>query len=93
MKVMKIEGNIYKKAEKASHAQGMKVNDYLKQALRQGLDSLTEKNVLDQYRAGKISLQRAAELLSSDLWEMIEKIKKAEIPLDYSMEELAEDIK
>jgi predicted HTH domain antitoxin len=91
MKVIKIEGEIYKKAEKASLAQGKKVNDFIKQALRQGLDALSEKNVLDQYRDGRISLQKASELLSVDLWEMIEKIKKAEIHVDYSLEELAED--
>ena len=61
--------------------------------VKQGLEALSEKNVLDLYRARKITLQRAAEMLAIDIWEMIEKVKKAEIHLDYTMEELAEDLR
>ena len=93
MKVIKVESDIYKKAEKASKAQGIKTNDFIARALRQGLDALNEKNILDLYRERKISLQRAAEMLSVDIWEMLEKAKKAEIHVDYSMEELAEDLR
>jgi predicted HTH domain antitoxin len=92
MKVIKVESDIYKKAEKASKARGMKTNVLIAQALKQGLDALNEKSVLELYRARKISLQRAADMLSVDIWEMIEKVKKAEIHLDYTMEGLAEDL-
>ena len=93
MKVIRVESDIYKKAEKASKAQGVKTNDFIARALKQGLEALNEKNVLDLYRTRKITLQRAAEMLAIDIWEMIEKVKKAEIHLDYTMEELAEDLK
>ena len=93
MKVIKIEEAIYKKAEKASKFQGVKTDDLIVRALKQGLDALTEKNVLELYAERKISLQRAAEMLSLDMWEMIEKIKKADIHLDYTAEELAEDLR
>ncbi len=93
MKVIKVESDIYKKAEKVSKAQGIKTNDFIAKALKQGLDDLNEKNVLNLYRDRKITLQRAAEMLSIDIWEMIEKVKKAEIHLDYSMEELVEDMR
>ena len=93
MKVIKVESDIYKKAEKASKAQGIKTNVFIAQALKQGLDVMTEKSVLELYRTRKITLQRAAEMLTVDIWEMIEKVKKAEIHLDYTMEELAEDLR
>lgn len=93
MKVIRVESDIYKKAEKASKAQGVKTNDFIARALKQGLEALNEKNVLDLYRTRKITLQRAAEMLAIDIWEMIERVKKAEIHLDYTMEELAEDSK
>ena len=54
---------------------------------------MTERSVLDLYRTRKITLQRAAEMLTVDIWEMIDKVKKAEIHLDYTMEELAEDLR
>jgi predicted HTH domain antitoxin len=93
MKVIKVESDIYKKAEKASKAQGIKTNDFIVKALKQGLEALNEKSILDLYRERKITLQRAAEMLSIDIWEMIEKAKKAEIHVDYSLEELAEDLR
>ena len=93
MKVIKVESDVYKKAEKASKAQGIKTNDLITRALKQGLEALNEKNILELYRDRKITLQRAAEMLSVDIWVMIEKVKKAEIHLDYSLEELAEDLR
>ena len=41
---------------------------------------------------GKATLAKCAELLSTDLWEMIEKIRKLDYHLDYGLEELKEDI-
>jgi predicted HTH domain antitoxin len=93
MKVIKVESDVYRKAERASKAQGIKTNDLIAKALKQGLEALNEKSVLDLYRDRKITLQRAAELLSVDIWEMIGKAKQAEVHLDYSSEELAEDLR
>ncbi len=61
--------------------------------INQGLDVLSEKNVFELYRDRKITLQKAAEMLSLDIWEIIEKLKKADIHIDYSKEELAEDLR
>ena len=70
----------------------MKVNDLIIQAVNQGLDVLSERNVLELYRERKITLQKGAEMLSLDIWEMIEKLRKADIHIDYSRENLAEDL-
>ena len=70
----------------------MKVNDLIIQAVNQGLDVLSERNVLELYRERKITLSKGAEMLSLDIWEMIEKLRKADIHIDYSRENLAEDL-
>lgn len=93
MKVVKLQETVYKKVEKVSKTHGIKVDDLITQAINYGLDAVSEKNVLELYRDHKITLQRAAEMLSSDIWEVIEKLKKADIHIDYSKEELAEDVK
>ena len=93
MKVIKLQKDIYKKVEKASKAYGIEVNDLITQAINQGLEVLSEKNVFELYRDRKITLQKAAEMLSLDIWEIIEKLKKADIHIDYSKEELAEDLR
>ena len=92
MKVVKLNEDLYKKAKKVSKAHGMKVNDLIIQAVNQGLDVLSERNVLELYRERKITLQKAAEMLSLDIWETIEKLRKADIHIDYSRENLAEDL-
>lgn len=92
MKVVKLNEDLYKKAKKVSKAHGMKVNDLIIQAVNQGLDVLSERNVLELYRERKITLQKAAEMLSLDIWEMIEKLRKADIHIDYSKENLTEDL-
>lgn len=93
MKVIKLQKDIYKKVEKASKSYGIEVNDLITQAINQGLEVLSEKNVFELYRNRKITLQKAAEMLSLDIWEIIEKLKKADIHIDYAREELAEDLK
>ncbi len=45
------------------------------------------------YKEGKISLWRAAKIARLGLWEFIEILKKRNILLNYSIEDLEEDIK
>ncbi|MDN3509861.1 MAG: UPF0175 family protein [Candidatus Jettenia sp.] len=54
---------------------------------------MNEKNILELYRNRKITLQKAAEMLSLDIWDIIDKLKKADIHIDYTMENLVEDLK
>jgi len=57
------------------------------------LNVLNEQKVLELYKDRKITLQKAASMLSIDIWEMIEKVKKADLHIDYTVEELAEDLR
>lgn len=49
--------------------------------------------VLSMYKERKISLAKAAEMLDIDLWQMIDMVKEENLHLDYSEEELTEDLK
>jgi len=93
MRAIKLKDSLYKEAEKVSKFHSIKVEELIPQALKQGLTVLNEKNVLELYRDRKITLQKAASMLSVDIWEMVDKIKKADIHMDYTGEELAEDLK
>ena len=93
MKAIKLRDDLYKKAEKVSKTQGIKVEELIPQALKHGLNVLNEQKVLELYKDRKITLQKAASMLSIDIWEMIDKVKKADLHIDYSTEELAEDLK
>lgn len=93
MRALKLKDSLYKEAEKISKAQGIRVEELIPHALKQGLNVLNEKKVLELYRDRKITLQKAAAMLSVDIWEMIDKIKKADLHIDYTTEELAEDLR
>ena len=49
--------------------------------------------MLELYRDRKITLQKAAEMLSTDIWDMIERLKKTDVHIDYLRDELVEDLK
>lgn len=93
MKVVKLDDNVYKKAEKLSKTRGIKINTLITEALTQGLEVVNERTVLNLYRDRKITLQKAAEMLSTDIWDMIERLKKTDMHIDYSRDELAEDLR
>ena len=60
--------------------------------LRAVKDWLIEKS-LDEYEQGKLTLWQAAEKCGLSLWEMINEVKKREIHVPYTLEELKEDLK
>lgn len=93
MRVVKLNKGIYRRAEKISKTHGIEINVLISQALNQGREAVSEKTVLELYENRKITLQKAAEMLSIDIWDMIEKLKRADIHIDYSKDELAEDLK
>ncbi|MBI4714970.1 MAG: UPF0175 family protein [Nitrospirae bacterium] len=92
MKTLKVGEDLYKELQEVARMQGVRVRELLPKALEQGVMVLKEDPVLDLYRKRETSLQRAAGLLSVDLWTMLEKLKKADIHLDYTFEELHEDV-
>ena len=65
----------------------------LRALIERGLSEERRRKVLSKYKERKISLQRAAELLGIHLTEMLELIQNEGLYLDYSEEELKEDLK
>jgi hypothetical protein len=91
MKTLKIEDNLYKELQELASLQKVEIEKLLEGVLYEGGTSIKERYVLELYRDGGATLAKCAELLSIDLWEMIEKIRKLDYHLDYSLEELKED--
>ena len=65
----------------------------LRNLIAQGLEEEKSKKVLSDYKERKISMQKAASLLGIDILAMIELMQKEGIYLDYTEEELREDMK
>jgi len=47
---------------------------------------------LDLYREGKVSLWKAAKIAGLSLWEMIDLLAREKVLLNYTIEDLREDI-
>lgn len=92
MKTIQIEDSLYHELKDTASLQKMGMKELLKEAIHEGVASMREKYVLDLYRKNRITLARGAELLSIDIWEMIEKVRTAGLHLDYGEEELREDL-
>lgn len=57
------------------------------------LEYLIKKSfVLEQYREGKLSIGKAAELLNITKWEMFTLLKEHKVPVNYDVEEFEKDI-
>lgn len=65
----------------------------LRSLIEEGLAKERRKKVLDDYKERKISMQKAASLLGIDLLGMIDLMQKEGLYLDYTEEELREDLK
>lgn len=65
----------------------------LRTFIEQGLSEERKKHVLLAYRNRQISLQKAASLLGIDFLAMIDLLQTEGLYLDYTEEELREDLK
>jgi len=65
------------------------IRRFLSKATREWL---IEKSLKD-YEAGKITLWQGARKCGLSLWEMIDEVKRREIHVPYTIEELKEDLK
>jgi len=83
---------LVKEAEDLSAQKGMDTGKLIEQALAEGLRRVKEEHILELYRLRKVSLAKASEMLGVDIWTMIDKVKEADIHLDYGLEELREDM-
>lgn len=64
----------------------------LRKILERGLKEVRTEHALEEYRDGKITLWKASDVAGLPLWEMIELVKKKEVPLLYTLKGVKEDI-
>ena len=64
----------------------------IRKLLSIGVSEWKKKYALDLYREGKVSLWKAAKIAGLSLWEMIDLLAKEKVLLNYTIEDLREDI-
>lgn len=88
----RIEEKVVSEIDKLSKEKQMDRASFLRNLIVKGLAAERKKRALSMYKERKISLGKAAEMLEVDIWQMIDIIKEENLNLDYSEEELKEDL-
>ena len=81
-----------KRFEKLANELGTLRPDFLRQALKRGVDDLMFERACHVYRSGEATLARAAEIAGLSLPEMISKLRDADLELSYGVAELRRDM-
>lgn len=66
---------------------------FLRNLISKGLSLEKRERTLKLYKERKVSLEKAASILEVDIASMIDIIKEEELHLDYTVEELEEDLR
>ena len=89
----RIEEKILLEIDELSKEKHMDRASLLRNLIVEGLSIEKKKKVLSMYKTRKISLAKAADMLDVDLWRMIDMLKEEGMYIDYSEDELREDLK
>ncbi len=81
-----------KRFDQLAHELGTARPDFLRQALKRGIEDLLFERACQAYRAGEATLTRAAEIAGISLPEMLLRLKEAHLQLNYGVDELKRDI-
>jgi predicted HTH domain antitoxin len=89
----RIEEELAEVIDEVSKEEGLDRSTVIRRFLMKAAKEwLIEKNLRD-YEDGKITLWQAAKKCNLSLWEMIEEVKKKDIHVPYTLDELKEDLK
>jgi len=89
----RVNDELAKLIDEIAKQEGMDRSTIMRRFLSKAVgDWLIERNLKD-YEEGKITLWQAAERCGLSLWEVVSEVKKREIHVPYSLEDLKEDIK
>jgi len=88
----RIEEGMLLEIDKLSKERQMDRASLLRNLIVEGLVIEKKKKVMSMYKERRISIAKAAEMLNIDLWQMIDIIKEENLYIDYSEEELKEDL-
>lgn len=82
---------ISRKIEALSLLTALDRSSLIRIALSSGLDEELRKNALDQYRQGRISLEKAAMISEISVREIIALLKKNNVILNVSVQDIQDD--
>lgn len=89
----RVEEELAKIIDSIAKREGMDRSTVIRRFLLKAVKDWLIERSLEEYKDGKLTLWQAAEKCGLSLWEMIDEVKKREIPVPYTLDELKEDLK
>lgn len=89
----RVEEELAKVIDEVARREGMDRSTVIRRFLMKAVKEWLIERSLEDYEQGKVTLWQAAARCDMSLWEMISEVKKREIHVPYTLEELREDLK
>jgi len=89
----RVEDELAKMIDEVAKKEGMDRSTVIRRFLLKAMKDWLVERSLEDYEKGKITLWQAATSCGLSLWEIIGEVKKREIHVPYTLEELREDLK
>jgi len=89
----RVEEELMKVIDEIADVEGMDRSTVVRRFLSKAVKEWLIERSLREYEEGKITLWQAAKRCGISLWEIIEEVRKREIHVPYTLEDLREDLK
>ena len=90
---MRVDDEMAKDIEFFSKLKKLDKSSITRRLLARSLEEEKLEYVLEQYKNGNMTIGKAAEIVGKDIMEMMLIAAKKDIPFQYSLKELREDLK
>jgi predicted transcriptional regulator len=89
----RVEDDLVQVIDQIAQREGMDRSTVIRRFLNKAVRDWRIDTSLRDYESGKLTLWQAATRCGLTLWEAISEVKKREIHVPYTLEELREDLK
>jgi predicted transcriptional regulator len=89
----RVEDDLVKVIDEIAQKEGMDRSTVIRRFLNKAVRDWLIDKTLQDYESGKLTLWQAATKCGLSLWETINEVKKREIRVPYTLDELREDLK
>ena len=89
----RVEEELIRVIDEIADAEGMDRSTVVRRFLSEAVKEWLIERSLREYEEGRITLWQAAKRCGVSLWEIIEEVRKREIHVPYTLEDLREDLK
>ncbi len=89
----RLPDDMAKMIEEIAEIERLDKSSVIRRLLDKGIIQWKEEFALKLYQDGDVSLGRAAEISSLNIWEFLDKLAEKKIPLNYDADDFINDIK